>query len=160
MKISTKGRYALMMLLDLAEHKDEGFIPLKDIAVRQGISKNYLEQIMPILKKTDILKTTRGFQGGYKLAKAPNQYTVGYIIRVTEGSIAPVVCLDGETNECLRSGFCKTLSVWRGLEQVIADYLDSITLQDILDKSDAPTLAHTRFAAKKPCGFGAFADRF
>jgi Rrf2 family protein len=124
------------MLLDLAEHRDEGYIPLKDVAARQGISKNYLEQIMTLLKKTDLLKTNRGFQGGYRLAKAPDQYTVGDILRVTEGSIAPVACLDDEVNECERSGYCMTLDVWSGLEQVMTEYLDNMTLQDILDKND------------------------
>lgn len=134
MKISTKGRYALRMLVDLAEHKNDGYIPLKDIAGRQGISKNYLEQIVALLKNTDILSANRGFQGGYKLAKQPGQYTVGDILRITEGSIAPVACLDGKVNECERSDYCITLGIWRGLNSVISEYLDNITLQDILDK--------------------------
>lgn len=134
MKISTKGRYALRMLLDLAEHQNDGYVALKDIADRQGISKKYLEQIVPILNKTDILRTNRGFQGGYRLAKAPEQYTVGEILRQTEGSLAPVACLEHEPNECERSGECVTLSVWEGLYCVINEYLDGITLQDILDR--------------------------
>jgi len=134
MKISTKGRYALRMLLDLAEHENEGFISLKDVAARQGISKNYLEQIITLLKNTDMLKTTRGSQGGYKLAKRPDQYTVGDILRVTEGNLAPVACLVDRINMCERSSFCMTLNIWRGLEQVIENYLDGITIQDILDK--------------------------
>lgn len=141
-KISTKGNYALRMLLDLAEHREDGYIPLKDVAERQGISKNYLEQIMTLLKKTDILKTTRGFQGGYKLAKQPAAYTVGDVIRITEGSISPVSCVD-DAEECDRSESCLTLSVWRGLEQVITDYLDSITLQDILDRKPDGGLTKT-----------------
>ncbi|MDD6563808.1 MAG: Rrf2 family transcriptional regulator [Clostridiales bacterium] len=134
MKISTKGRYALRMLIDLAEHKSDGYIPLKDIAKRQEISKKYLEQIVPILNKSEILKTNRGFQGGYKLSKAPNQYTVGEILRVTEGSLSPVSCLDQTPIGCEKSYECPTLSIWQGLNKVINDYLDSITLQDILDK--------------------------
>lgn len=134
MKISTKGRYALRMLLDLAEHKDNGFIALKDISVRQNISKKYLEQIVPILNKTDVLQTNRGFQGGYKLAKTPDKYTVGEILRMTEGSLSPVTCLDQEPNQCDRSGECLTLPVWQGLSKVINEYLDGITLQDILDQ--------------------------
>ena len=134
MKISTKGRYALRMLLDLAEHQHDGYVALKDIADRQGISKKYLEQIVPILNKTDILRTNRGFQGGYRLAKAPEQYTVGEILRQTEGSLAPVACLEHEPNECERSGECATLPVWEGLYRVINEYLDGITLQDILDR--------------------------
>ena len=90
MKISTKGRYALRMVIDLAEHADDGFISLKDIAARQGLSKKYLEQIVPLLNKTGMLSTTRGYQGGYKLAKSPSECTVGAILQTTEGSLAPV----------------------------------------------------------------------
>ncbi len=134
MKISTKGRYALRMLLDLAEHKNDGFIALKDIAKRQNISKKYLEQIIPILNKSDILNANRGYQGGYRLAKSPDKYTVGEILRLTEGSLSPVACLDHDPIECERSGDCMTLPVWKGLGKVINEYLDGITLQDILDK--------------------------
>jgi Rrf2 family protein len=122
------------MLLDLAEHEEDGFIALKDVADRQGISKNYLEQIITLLKNTDMLKTARGFQGGYKLAKSPDQYTVGDVLRVTESSLVPVPCLMGEVNECEKSESCITVDMWRGLEKVINDYLDGITLQDMLDK--------------------------
>lgn len=134
MKISTKGRYALRMLIDLAEHSSSGFIALKDIAERQGISKKYLEQIVPVLNKSDILQTNRGFQGGYKLAKAPDKYTIGAILRLTEGSLAPVPCLEQNPNQCERSNECATLPIWQGLYKVINDYLDNITLQDIVDK--------------------------
>ncbi|MDR1732277.1 MAG: Rrf2 family transcriptional regulator [Synergistaceae bacterium] len=134
MKISTKGRYALRMLLDLAEHQDEGYISLKDVAERQNISKNYLEQIITLLKNTDMLRTTRGSQGGYKLAKPPSQYTVGEILRITEGNLAPVACLVDDVNECERSSFCMTVGIWRELGKVIEDYLNGITLQSILDK--------------------------
>ena len=126
MKISTKGRYALRMLVDLAEHENCGFVALKDIAERQNISKKYLEQIIPILGKSNILKTIRGSQGGYMLSRSPDKYTVGEILRLTEGSLAPV--------DCERRAECATLPVWQGLYRVINDYLDSITLQDILDK--------------------------
>ncbi len=135
MKISTKGRYALRMLLDLAEHQNDGFIALKDIAERQGISKKYLEQIIPILNKSDILNANRGYQGGYRLAKTPDKYSVGTILRLTEGSIAPVSCLDYEPMQCERCDDCLTLPVWKGLNKVISDYLDNITLQDILDNN-------------------------
>lgn len=134
MKISTKGRYALRMLIDLAENSDKGFIALKDIAERQGISKKYLEQIVPILNRSDILITGRGYQGGYKLAKTADKYTVGDILRLTEGGLAPVSCLDQTPNQCPRSTECITLPIWVGLHKVINEYLDSITLQDILDK--------------------------
>lgn len=135
MKISTKGRYALRFLLDLAEHQNEGFIALKDVAERQGISKKYLEQIIPILNKSDMLNANRGYQGGYRLAKAPDKYTVGSILRLTEGSIAPVACLDYDPMQCERCEECMTLPVWKGLNKVIAGYLDGITLQDILDNN-------------------------
>ena len=134
MKISTKGRYALRMLIDLAEHSGEGFIALKDIAERQGISKKYLEQIVPILNRSDILQTNRGFQGGYKLSQSPSKYTIGTILRLTEGSLAPVACLDQNPIQCERSSECVTLPIWQGLNKVINDYLDNITLQDILDQ--------------------------
>lgn len=134
MKISTKGRYSLRMLLDLAEHQNNGYVALKDIAERQGISKKYLEQIVPALNKSDILRTNRGFQGGYRLAKSPDKYTVGEILRLTEGNLAPVSCLEHGSIECERSGECATLPVWQGLYRVINEYLDSITLQDILDQ--------------------------
>lgn len=134
MKISTKGRYALRMLLDLAEHQNDGFISLKDIAERQNISKKYLEQIVPVLNKSDVLRTNRGFQGGYQLSKSPDKYTVGEILRLTEGSLSPVACLDHDPVDCERSGERATLSVWQGLYRTINEYLDGITLQDILDQ--------------------------
>ncbi len=133
MKISTKGRYALRMMIDLAEHQNEGFIALKDIAARQGISKKYLEQIVPVLNRSDFLLTNRGFQGGYKLAKTPEKYTVGEILRLTEGCLAPVACLEQNPNQCTRNSECITLPIWKGLYKVINEYVDGITLQDILD---------------------------
>lgn len=133
MKISTKGRYALRMLLDLAQNGGDGFIALKDIAERQHISKKYLEQIVPVFNKSDILLTNRGYQGGYKLARTPDKYTVGEILRLTEGNLAPVVCLETEHNICERAADCITLPIWQGLQKVINEYLDNITLQDILD---------------------------
>ena len=113
MKISTKGRYALRMMLDLAEHRNGEFIALKDIAQRQDISKKYLEQIVPLLNRSNILQANRGFQGGYRLAKSPDQYTVGDILRITEGSLAPVACLDQHPNPCARCTQCATLPVWK-----------------------------------------------
>ncbi len=134
MKISTKGRYAVRMLLDLAEHGEGKFVALKEVAERQGISKKYLEQIVTILNKSDILITNRGFQGGYKLAQSPDKLTLGKILRLTEGSLSPVPCLEHTPNTCVRSNTCATLYVWQGLYDVINNYLDAITLQDILDK--------------------------
>lgn len=135
LKISTKGRYALRMMLDLAQHSNNNFISLKDIAERQGISKKYLEQIVPLLNKSGVLRTNRGYQGGYMLANTPDKYTVGDILRITEGNLSVLACLEQEPNLCPRQNECEMLSVWKGLNDVIADYLDNITLQDILDKS-------------------------
>ena len=135
MRISTKGRYALRMLVDLAEHRDNGFTALKDIAKRQNVSKKYLEQIVPVFNKSDILQTNRGFQGGYRLAVAPDKCTVGEVIRLTEGTLSPLACIDDDDEvRCDRSNDCATLYVWQGLKKVVTDYLDSITLQDIIDK--------------------------
>ncbi|MGN0607013.1 MAG: RrF2 family transcriptional regulator [Oscillospiraceae bacterium] len=137
MKISTKGRYALRMLIDLAQHNDEGFISLKDIAKRQNISKKYLEQIVPLLNKDGILKASRGNSGGYMLAKKPFEYTVGDILRATEGNLAPVSCLEHEVNDCERAGECTTLWIWQGLRDAVSEYLNGITLQDIIERCNA-----------------------
>ena len=134
MKISTKGRYALRMMTDLAEHQGEGFVSLKDIAARQGISKKYLEQIIPILNRSDFLQANRGSQGGYRLAKAPKDYTVKGALELTEGSLSPVACLDTTPVGCERSETCVTLPLWKGLAEVIENYLDSVTLQDLLER--------------------------
>jgi len=133
MQISTKGRYSIRMLLDLAERKDEGFISLKEIAERQGISKKYLEQLVTLLNHSDILRTNRGYQGGYMLAKAPKHYTIGQILRITEGGLYPVACLKDNPVQCERSGHCPTLPIWKELQRVIDEYLDSVTLQTLLD---------------------------
>ena len=135
MKISTKGRYALRMLLDIAINGQDSFIALKDIAERQNISKKYLEQIVPLLNKSGLLRTNRGYQGGYMLSKSPSEYTVGEILRVTEGDLCPVSCLQYTPNNCPRSETCPTLFIWEGLYDTITKYLDSITLQDILDRT-------------------------
>lgn len=134
MKISTKGRYALRMLLYLAAHANKGYIALKEIAEQENISKKYLEQIVPILNKTNILQTNRGFQGGYRLAQSADKYSVGMILRLTEGSLSPVPCLDQVPMRCARSADCLTLPLWQGLNRVINEYLDHITLQDLLDR--------------------------
>lgn len=134
MKISTKGRYALRMLIDLAEHQNGGYIALKDIAKRQNISKKYLEQIIPILNGADLLRTTRGAQGGYMLAKTPENYTVGEILRLTEGRLSPVDLSGDIPSGMDETGEMALMSVWQGLSRVISDYLNSITLQDIVDE--------------------------
>ncbi len=134
MKISTKGRYALRMIVDLAVHHDEGYISLKDIAERENISKKYLEQIVPMLNKSGVLRTNRGNKGGYILAVSPDKITVADILIATEGSLAPVACLDYEPNECPRVNECSTLYVWEGLYKVVREYLGGITVKDIIDR--------------------------
>lgn len=135
MKISTKGRYALRFMLDLAQYGNGEYVRLKDAAAREEISEKYLEQISSALTKGGLIKGVRGAQGGYSLVKPPSQYTVGSILRVTEGSLAPVSCLDGGVNQCSRSPECKTLPFWQGFYNSINEYLDSSTLQDLLDQS-------------------------
>ena len=134
MKISTKGRYALRMLIDLAEHGSGRFVSLKEISDRQNISKKYLEQIIQIFNKTDVLRANRGAQGGYMLARSPEKYTVGEILRLTEGSLSPVDCVDQDPVMCEKSINCPTLPVWRGLAKVVNEYLDGITLQYLVDQ--------------------------
>ena len=134
MKISTKGRYALRLMIDLAEHYESGLTALKDVSAREGISIKYLEQIVTQLSKAGLLRSTRGPQGGYRLAKAPDSYTVGDILRVTEGSLAPVACLEDEPNLCERQTNCVTLEVWQGLYQVIETYIDHIRLNDPVER--------------------------
>lgn len=134
MKISTKGRYALRMLVDITIHQTMGYVSLKSISERQGISKKYLEQIVPLLSKNGIIKTSRGNRGGYIINGRPENHTVGDVLRATEGSIAPVACLEYEPNECDHINECATLEIWEGLYKLISEYLDGITIQDIADK--------------------------
>lgn len=136
MKISTKGRYALRTLIDLAQHSDQGLVALKDIAGRQEISQKYLEQIVTQMSKAGFLKGVRGPQGGYRLAREPKEVNVAEILEAIEGSLAPVTCLGSETNECDRCGDCSTLDLWTGLYECVMNYLTSITLQDLVDKAD------------------------
>ena len=133
MKISTKGRYALCVMVDLAEHRQEGCVALKDIAARQNISKKYLEQIMALLNRPDILRTVRGAQGGYMLARSPENYTVAEILKIAEGSLAPIPNLD-DPSEAAAAADAQLLPIWQGLYNVVNDYLEGITLQDILDR--------------------------
>lgn len=132
MKISTKGRYALRLMLDLALNSNGDYITIKSIAARQEISEKYLEQIISLLHRAGYVKSTRGAQGGYKLAKDPSEYTVGDIIRLTEGSLAPVDCVD--TRECNRSKICVTRDVWKGIHEAICEVVDNITLENLIDK--------------------------
>ena len=135
MKISTRGRYAIRVMLDLAEHNTGEYIPLTDVAKRQEISEKYLEAIVAMLVKNDLLTALRGKGGGYKLVKEPKEYSVASILRVTEGSFAPVACLEHKVNRCERVCQCKTLKMWEGLQQVISDYFEGISVQDLLDNS-------------------------
>ncbi len=135
MKISTKGRYALRMVIELAKRRDDGFTALREIAQNQNISKKYLEQIIPILNINGLLQTNRGSQGGYKLAADPAKCTVGEILRLTEGNLAPVACLECDPVQCERRDECDTLPVWKGLYNTITGFLDSITIQDIIDRN-------------------------
>ena len=134
MKISTKGRYALRMLLDLAEHQGNGYIALKDIAARQNISKKYLEQIIPIFNNSNVLKTTRGFQGGYRLAKSPDKYSFAEILRMTEGSLAPVACA-ADSECCENYCDCVTSFIWTKIYDAIIDVVHNITLEDLAERS-------------------------
>ena len=136
MKISTKGRYAVRLMIDLAEHNNGEYITLMDIAERQEISEKYLEAIVSVLSKNNLLISLRGKGGGYKLAKDPESYTVGSILRLTEGSLAPVSCLEGESNSCTRASECQTLEMWEGLNKLINEYFDGITIADLVKKSD------------------------
>lgn len=132
MLISTKGRYALRVMIDLAEHQGEDFVPLKEIARRQEISEKYLESIIKLLVRGKLLNGLRGKGGGYKLTKSPERYTVGDILRLTEDSLAPVACLEQGAASCPRMAECRTLPMWKGLDKVISDYLDNITIADLV----------------------------
>lgn len=133
MLISTKGRYAMCVMLDLAEHYQEGPVALKDISSRQNISKKYLEQIVALLNRPEILKTVRGAQGGYMLAKSPDKYTVADVLRLSEGSLAPIQNLEDPTDAAAASD-AQLLPIWQGLYDVVNGYLEGITLQNILDR--------------------------
>lgn len=134
MKISTKGRYAVRVMLDLAVHNTGECIKVKEIAKRQGISEKYLEQIIAILNKAGYVKSIRGAQGGYKIAKEPQWYTVGMILRLTEGSLSPVACLEDDVNECERCDTCETLEVWKELRDAINQVVDHVTIADLMER--------------------------
>lgn len=132
MKISTKGRYALRLMLDLAEQDGEEYISLRAISQRQDISVKYLEQIVSQLCRMGLVKSVRGPQGGYKLAKTPKEYSVGDILRITEGNLVPVPCLEEEAGSCPRQEGCAAQGFWRGLYRTINQYIDGCTLEDLL----------------------------
>ena len=135
MMISSKGRYALRVMIDLAEHAEEGYIPLQTIAARQGISEKYLESILAVLSKAKLLDAVRGKGGGYRLSRELKDYSVGEILRLTEGSLAPVACLKEDAGHCDQADLCYTLPIWQGLADVINNYLDSISLKDVADSA-------------------------
>lgn len=132
MIVSTRGRYALRVMIDLAEHNNQERIPLKEIAERQAISQKYIETIMALLSKNNFVDAVHGKGGGYKLNRKPSEYRVGEILRLTEGSLAPVACLTPNAEPCARKGFCKTLPLWTKLDTLVENYLDSVTLADLL----------------------------
>jgi Rrf2 family protein len=136
MMVSTKGLYALRVLIDLAEHQTGNYVPLKEVAARQNISEKYLESIVKLLVKGGVLTGMRGKGGGYRLGKSPDQCTVGSVLRLTEGSLAPVACV-GNGEACEEAVDCTTLPMWKGLDKVINDYLDGFTLADLI-QADQP----------------------
>lgn len=139
MMISTRGRYALRVMIDLAEHQEDGYTPMKDVAKRQSVSLGYMEKILPVLVKNGIVEGLQGKTGGYRLIRKPEEYTLGEILRLTEGSLAPVACLECGATPCDKATDCRTLPVWTELDRRIDEYLDSVTVSDLL-KSD-PNIA-------------------
>ena len=142
--ISTRGRYALRVMIDIAENGNGNYIRLDEIAKRQEISEKYLESILVLLTRGKLLLGLRGKGGGYKLAKAPDEYTLGSILRLTEGSLAPVACLKENAEACPKQTECKTLPVWKGLNDTINGYLDSITLTELIQKEPIPSTDYSR----------------
>lgn len=134
MLISSRGRYTIYVLVDLAKHMDEGYVPLKEIASRQGISKKYMENILKILVENGLLEGIKGKGGGYRLTMQPKNYTLGTILRLTEGSLAPVACAAPDHTGCTRTETCPSRPVWQKLDRLINDYLDSVTLEDLLNQ--------------------------
>lgn len=138
MKISTKGRYALRLMLDLAQHSEsEQYISIKKVAGRQDISEKYLEQIVAQLSRAGYVKSVRGAQGGYRLAMEPAEYTVGMILRLIEGNLSPVSCLEDNPNKCMRCNNCVTIDVWKEINDAVNGVIDNITLQDLVEKQVA-----------------------
>jgi len=133
MLVSTRGRYALRVLLDLAEHKTDEYIPMKEVAERQEISLKYLEKIMPVLVKADMIEGVHGKGGGYKLTREPKEYTIKEIIELTEGDLAPVACLECGAKKCERKESCRTIAMWSKLNDMINDFFVNITLDDLLN---------------------------
>lgn len=135
MMISTKGRYALRVLLDLAENSEKGYIPMKTVAERQNLSLKYIERIMPSLSKNNYVEGIHGKGGGYKLSKSPKDYKIGDILRLAEGDLTPVACLGCNSKQCDRAEICKTLPMWKKFDSLVNDFFDSITLDDLLKQN-------------------------
>lgn len=131
--ISTKGRYSIRILLDLAIHRNGEYIPMKDVAERQGISLKYIERILPVLKENGLIDSVHGKGGGYKLTREPDQYTLWEILRLTEGDLAPVACLKDGAPSCDKAAECRTLPVWKNYYKMTVDYFSGITLADLMD---------------------------
>ena len=140
MLVSTKGRYALRVMLELAQIQPDTYMPLPLIAQRQGISEKYLESIIAVLSKAGLVDGLRGKGGGYRLTRPTADYSVGEILRLTEGSLAPVTCLEGAENPCPRAGECTTLPMWQKLDDLINTYLDGVSLSDLLSQTDGKAL--------------------
>ena len=134
MMISTKGRYALRVMIDLAEHCNGEYIPMKDVVKRQQVSQKYVERIMTMLSKANFVEAVHGKGGGYRLNRSPDEYIVGDILRLTEGSLAPVACLDCDAEDCERADQCRTLPMWKELNNRITDFFDGITIADLMKK--------------------------
>lgn len=132
MIVSTKGRYALRVMIDLAEHSNDNYIPMKDVAERQQLSLKYLERILPALSKNNLIEGVHGKGGGYKLTRSPNEYTVGEILRLTEGDLAPVSCLECTAEPCQRVDDCRTIEMWTKFNQMTNEYFDGITIADLM----------------------------
>ena len=134
MMISTRGRYALRVMIDLAEHQGDGYIPMKDVAQRQEISLKYLERILPALVQAGEIEGVQGKGGGYRLTRAPEEYRVGDILRLTEGDLAPVACLGCDAKPCAREGQCHTIGMWRRFSDMTNAYFDGITIADLMQR--------------------------
>ena len=132
MLISSRGKYGLRVIIDLAEHENGGYIPMKEVAKRQDISLKYLEQILPTFVKNGLIEGVHGKGGGYRLTRKPEEYTLGEILRLTEGDLAPVTCVENGGEACERKGACPAMPVWQGLDALINEYLDGKTVRDLM----------------------------
>lgn len=137
MKVSTRGRYALRVLIDLAEHNNGSYIPMKDVAARQELSLKYLERIVPTLTKAKLIAGVHGKGGGYKLTRSPEEYSVGEVLRLTEGDLAPVACLAPDAEPCPRAVECRTLKMWQGFYDMTNKYFDGISIADLAQTETA-----------------------